>query len=443
MRSDPAPAAPLDRLARELSSDPPASLPVIRALRRRGPVVLLETTRPSADHGGATILAGDPLAVWSWNRGVGEVRALREEGRDLESVPTDGASAFHALQSILDRSGNPSIGAYGFFSYECGADPAIPRLEPFPDAWFLLTDTVIRTENSPKPLDATPDPRLAPPTLLLDLALDSYRVAFHRARASLETGDSYQICYTYPIEASFTGDPLDLYDRLRRENPAPFAAYVEGPFGAIVSSSPERLVRVDADGNVEARPMKGTARRPSDAVERSGAARALETSAKDRAENLMIADLLRNDLGRVCRIGSVRVARPAHVEDHTSLLQLVSVVEGRLAENRSRADLLASVFPPGSMTGAPKIRSIDILREIESAPRGPYAGALGYWMPDGRLDFAVVIRTILVSRRRARLNVGGGIVWDSTAEGEYAESRAKAEPLFRALAAAASDGNRR
>lgn len=180
--------------------------------------------------------------------------------------------------------------------------------------------------------------------------------------------------------------------------------------------------------------MKGTAVRPDDAAERGRVARELLASAKIRAENFMIADLLRNDLGRVCRIGSVHATQPALLEEYATLLQLVSVIEGELAPGRARADLLGSAFPPGSMTGAPKARSSELLRALEAGPRGPYAGALGYWSCDGRLDLSVVIRTVLVAAGRARVNVGSGIVWDSEAESEYAECRAKAAALLAALA---------
>jgi para-aminobenzoate synthetase len=255
-------------------------------------------------------------------------------------------------------------------------------------------------------------------------------------RAALRRGDSYQLCLTYPIALRFDGDALLLYARLRLENPAPFSAFVSAPFGAIASSSPERFLRVGRDGRVEARPMKGTAARAADAGERERAARELVASEKARAENLMIADLLRNDLGRVCRLGSVRAARPALLEEHATVLQLVSVIEGELLPGRTRADLLASAFPPGSMTGAPKTRSIELLRDLELEPRGPYSGALGYVAADGRMDLSVLIRAVLLAGGSARVNVGGGIVWDSTARGEFEESRLKAEPLLRALASA-------
>ena len=187
--------------------------------------------------------------------------------------------------------------------------------------------------------------------------------------------------------------------------------------------------------------MKGTAARPSDFAARAQAARELVASQKMLAENFMIADLLRNDLGRVCRIGSVRATKAALLEETATLLQLVSVIEGELAPGRTRADLLASAFPPGSMTGAPKTRSVELLRALEAGPRGPYAGALGYWSADGRVDLSVVIRTCCRAGE-ARVQVGSGIVWDSQVDDEYLECVAKAAAPLAAVAQCAAAGAR-
>jgi len=451
-------------------AEPLDPLAAIAALRRRGPVVALETTRPSADHGRQTLVAGAPLATFAWGRG----RELC--GREERAAAAAGGTTtlFHALERRIaadamasDAADAPPLGAFGYFGYECVAPPELPRLDPFPDAWFLLAGVVIHWEapgaaptlwSAPERAELVPALRAEleadrsgvarapaePPSAAPDAAFDApgdftreeHAAACASARASLARGDSYQLCFTYPIVRRFAGDPLQVHAALRRENPAPFAAFLAGPFGAVVSSSPERFLRVDRSGCVEARPMKGTAARPVDERARGLAARELAGSEKARAENLMIADLLRNDLGRVCRLGSVRAARPALLEEHATVLQLVSVIEGRLEPGRTRADLLASAFPPGSMTGAPKVRSIELLRALERWPRGPYGGALGYLAADGRTDLSVVIRSALLAGGAARVNVGGGIVWDSTPEGEFEESRIKAAPLLRALAAA-------
>ncbi len=464
---------------------------VIAAWRRRGPVVALESALPSAAHGEQTIVAGCPLALFTWQRGRAAIAPLRA-GVHLPSVDVLSAapSPFHALQQcvrglgvLASPAGAPPVGAFGWFGYEAMASREVPRLAPYPDAWFLLTDTVV---HWPRP-GASPTlwscnaalarelqselhgsrPRLAgldgvvaewvvsesaPPRRVVtdadliapgDVTEADYSALFMRARESLAAGDSYQLCLTYPFVRELPADPLALYAVLRRENPAPFAAFVTTPSSAVasspefalVSSSPERFLRVDEHGHVEARPMKGTASKPPDAEARALASRALTASEKMLAENLMIADLLRNDLGRVCRLGSVRASQVPLVEEHPTLLQLVSVIEGDLEAGRDVADLLVSAFPPGSMTGAPKPRSIELLRALERGPRGPYSGALGYIAADGRADLSVVIRTVLCAGGLARVNVGGGLVWDSQAALELAESRAKAAPLLRALAA--------
>jgi anthranilate/para-aminobenzoate synthase component I len=458
--------APMWRVRPHVLSPTLDPLVVIESLRRRGPAVALESALPSRDHGEQTLVAGAPRETFVVEPGAASTGDLRDG---------DAPTPFHALERRLAAFAReldlsavepaPVFGAFGFFAYECGMARSVARLAPWPDAWFLLTDTVVHWPRKGAPPTLwSGDERLArelvdewsrpngahgprepresggssapsSPFASSDLGLADYSRAYAAARVALAKGDSYQLCLTYPLVREFAGDPLALHARLRRDNPAPFAAFVHAPFGSIVSCSPERFLRVDRDGHVEARPMKGTAAKPRDAAQRELAARDLVGSAKTRAENLMIADLLRNDLGRVCRLRSVRATRPALLEEHATLLQLVSVVEGELAEGRTRADLLASAFPPGSMTGAPKLRSIELLRALEPQPRGPYAGVLGHLATDGRMDLAVVIRSALVAGGRARVNVGGGVVWESRLEAEHAESRAKGEPLLRALAA--------
>jgi anthranilate/para-aminobenzoate synthase component I len=455
----------------------------VERLRRRGPVVALESALASADRGGQSLVAGVPLATFTVERGAVRVAALRPGGEvfvgaaELANGAKGAATPFHALEAIVAAArfetretgaSAPPLPAFGWFGYECAAPPELARLASFPDAWFLLTDTVVHwsapgaaprlwsadaalgdelaaelaAATGTRAPEASDDAHAARAAASCaqggDLSLADYSAKFTAARAALARGDSYQLCFTFPIERPFAGDPLALQRKLRSANPAPFAAHVEAPFGAIVSSSPERFLAVDARGRVEARPMKGTAARPADRAARAQAARELVASQKMLAENFMIADLLRNDLGRVCRIGSVRATKAALLEETATLLQLVSVIEGELAPGRTRADLLASAFPPGSMTGAPKTRSVELLRALEAGPRGPYAGALGYWSADGRVDLSVVIRTLLLARGTARVQVGSGIVWDSEVEAEYAECLAKAAAPLAALAACAA-----
>ena len=220
---------------------------------------------------------------------------------------------------------------------------------------------------------------------------------------------------------------------LRRSNPAPFAACIELPDVAVLSSSPERFLRVDAAGRVQSRPIKGTRPRGRSAREDAELSDALARSTKDRAENLMIADLVRNDLGRVCELGSVVVPSLMAIEPYASVWQMVTTVEGDLATGRDALDALRACFPPGSMTGAPKIAAMRYIERLEPVRRGIYSGALGYFDVRGGIDTSVVIRSIFVRHGRAHLHVGGGVVADSTAEDEYRESFDKATALLDAL----------
>ncbi len=261
----------------------------------------------------------------------------------------------------------------------------------------------------------------------------TYAKAVDAAKEEIEAGEAYQVCLTHRKERDCAADPWDLYRKLNELNPAPFSSYFELPEVAIVSSSPERFLRVDEDRWVESRPIKGTSPRGGDAASDHASRCALEDSAKDRAENLMIVDLVRNDLGRVCEIGSVEVPELMAIEAYASVYQMVSTIRGRLRDECDVFDLVRATFPPGSMTGAPKIAAMRILDELEPVRRGVYSGALGYFDLRGGADLCVVIRTILLREGRAYLHTGGGIVADSDSAAEWQESLDKARPLEAAL----------
>jgi len=273
-----------------------------------------------------------------------------------------------------------------------------------------------------------------------DAAEADYSKAVARILEEIAAGNVYQACLTRRVERAFDGDALALYAALRRRNPAPFACFFELPEAAIVGSSPERFLRVEPDGRVESRPIKGTRPRGGDPVSDERARRALLASAKDRAENLMIVDLVRNDLGRVCEIGSVDVPELMAVEDYASVFHLVSTVSGRLRGDRDALDALRAAFPPGSMTGAPKHAAMRLLGQLEPARRGFYSGAAGYLDARGGADLAVVIRTLVVAGGSAFFHTGGGIVADSQPRAEWLETLAKTQPLEGALAEAQRDG---
>ena len=261
----------------------------------------------------------------------------------------------------------------------------------------------------------------------------SYAKSVVRLLEQIDAGNVYQVNLTQRFDVPYAGDPWALYRALRTRNPAPFAACIELPELAIVSSSPERFLRVEPGGRVQSRPIKGTRPRGSARAEDAELAHALAHSAKDRAENLMITDLVRNDLGRVCKVGSVRVPSLMAIEPYASVWQMVSTVEGELRDDASALDVVRASFPPGSMTGAPKIAAMEWIDREEPVRRTFYAGAVGYFDARGGIDTSVVIRTALVKDGCAHLHVGGGVVADSTPEGEYRESLDKAGALFDAL----------
>jgi para-aminobenzoate synthetase component 1 len=252
----------------------------------------------------------------------------------------------------------------------------------------------------------------------------------------IAAGDIFQANLSHRFEAAFDGDPFALYRALTALNPAPFSAYLGGPGFALASVSPERFLKLSAQGEVVARPIKGTRPRVLDdeALDRQQR-EALAASTKDRAENLMIVDLMRNDLGRVAQVGSVQVDRLFELEAHPGVWQMVSTVRARLREGRDVADLLRACWPPGSMTGAPKVRAMAVIDTLEPVRRGPYAGAIGYFDAGGAMDLSVVIRTAMVHGGRVMLQVGGGVVSDSQPQAELDETYAKGRLLLQAMAA--------
>ncbi|MFC7624570.1 chorismate-binding protein [Microlunatus sp. GCM10028923] len=263
---------------------------------------------------------------------------------------------------------------------------------------------------------------------------DWYRSAYRRVQEQLHSGDSYEVNLTFQRRLAYRGDRAALYRHLRRINPAPHAAYLELPSATVLSSSPERFLEIDDHGRVQARPIKGTAPRHPDPLQDAAVAERLRTETKTRAENLMIADLLRHDLGLSCRLGSVRVPELMVVESHPSVHQLVSTIEGDLEPGLSAVDGVRAAMPPGSMTGAPKHRTCEIIDEVEREPRGIYSGVLGYFSYSGTADLSVIIRT-LVSRDAEELTigVGGGVITLSDPDDEYAEALLKSEALIAAV----------
>ncbi|SFU78642.1 para-aminobenzoate synthetase component 1 [Methylobacterium sp. 174MFSha1.1] len=290
----------------------------------------------------------------------------------------------------------------------------------------------------PEPVqDAAPVPPL---TWRSNFTAETYARAVERVRDYIRAGDIYQANIAQRFEADLPPgfDAFAFYRRLRARNPAPFAAYLELDGLTVASSSPERFLRLDG-GQVETRPIKGTAPRSTDPAEDRARAEALLASDKERAENVMIVDLLRNDLSRICAPHSVVVPTLCGLETYAGVHHLVSAVTGTLREGADGLDLLAATFPGGSITGAPKLRAMDIITEIEGDARELYCGAIGWIGFDGSLDTSIAIRTVVTDGTRAVLQAGGGVTLLSDPEAEYRETLTKAERVFAAFAGAFSD----
>src|SRR5262249_8395684 len=261
-----------------------------------------------------------------------------------------------------------------------------------------------------------------------------YLAAVRRVIEYIGAGDCFQVNLAQRLLAPDTLGALDLYGRLRERNPAPFAAlFLVADDLAIASASPERFLTVTPAGEVVTRPIKGTRPRGATPADDAAAAAELLASPKDRAENVMIVDLLRNDLGKVCAYGSVQVTAVCQLETFRHVHHLVSEVRGRLRPGATPLDLLKAAFPGGSGTGAPKVRAMEMIGELEPAARGPYCGCLGYIGFDGAADTNILIRTFTVGRGWCQFPVGGGLVADSDPQREYEETLHKAEGLLRAL----------
>jgi para-aminobenzoate synthetase len=384
--------------------------------------------------------------------------------------------AKRTVQTPSDAAPNLLGGFVGYLGYECKADCGSTNVHSsdVPDAVLMLANRLIAVDHVQHctyvlavcPVDEEPEaerwldeaervardllanppqqPSVADPSF--GAAGDShvrfdcgrgreqYLADIARSQAELAAGESYEVCLTDQISTSASPDPFDLYRNLRRSNPAPFAAYLKLGEVAVVSSSPERFLSVDRERRVEARPIKGTTSRSTDPAEDAALKAELTNDEKTYAEHLMIVDLLRNDLGIVCEVGSVAVPELMVVEDYATVHQLISTVEGKLPANRSAVECTRACFPGGSMTGAPKLRTMEIIDDIEAEARGVYSGAIGYFGLDGVIDLSIVIRTIVMRPGRTTIGAGGAIVMQSDPVDEFDEILLKAKAPMAAIA---------
>jgi para-aminobenzoate synthetase len=354
---------------------------------------------------------------------------LGSPGRHASALP-DACLLFPGAFVTLDHSSGES---HAFRVLGPTEDPgrADAELTELRGRLAEVPDEEEEEESMPVP------PAAAVPRTALDR--DAYLAAIAEAKARLRAGESYELCLTNRLEVEVGEgvDPLDLYLRLRRSSPAPESAYLRLCDAAVLSASPERFHRVEPAGRVSTSPIKGTRPRGADPEVDRELREELLSSAKERAENVMIVDVSRNDLGRVCEFGSIEVERLAALETFAHVHQLVSTVSGQIAAGNDAIDCVEACFPGGSMTGAPKLRAMEILDSLEPCARGPYSGALGWFGLDGALDLSIVIRSIVLSGTTARIGAGGAITLLSDPESEYEEMLLKARALLAVLRAPA------
>jgi para-aminobenzoate synthetase component 1 len=455
------------RLERMPDLEGVAPMDVAEQLRDLPGLALLESARPGRN-ARWTYLTADPVAT-------------------IEA-PSEGPDPFANARRLLARLSTDPLdspeappfagGLAGFLGYDLGrrferlpalaaADQELPVMRLALHDWVIAWDrregrawlagraVDERIGNLDDRLDAVrerplrPIPWRPPSTTIVDglelrsgLDRAAYEAGVGSVRESIAAGEIYQANLTRRLATPFRGDPWPLYRRLRTGDPALFAAYVDlgqnpltGAPRALVSASPEPFMSVSPEGEVATNPIKGTRPRGRDREADRRLARELLASEKDRAENVMIVDVLRNDLGRVCRPGTVRVPRLCRLERTAAVQHLVSTVTGRLTDGRDAFDLLAASFPGGSITGAPKIRAMELIEALEPVRRGPYTGIAGWLGPDGAMATSILIRTFVADGERLSLHVGGGITWRSDAAAEWDETVAKARGPLTAIGA--------
>ncbi|MGK2878388.1 MAG: anthranilate synthase component I family protein [Solirubrobacterales bacterium] len=405
----------------------------------------------------------------------------QEEARIGQSDDPAGAlEAVAALTRKSDHDGDgPALrsGLLGYLSYELlhAIEPGVPRSDaPAPAgelAHFVRYGAIVAVDSAhgctwicaedPAHLAAaaelveaapTRDDLPIPPRATGNFGLEqlracglepvtepaAYRALVDQSRDEIAAGRFFEVCLTQEFRATGAGDGRELYALLRARNPAPMGAYLRADDLEILCTSPERLVSVSAAGAVETRPIKGTRPRSSNPAEDHHLREALAASPKDRAENTMIVDLARNDLGRVCETGSVAVPELCVIESYASVHHLVSTVRGQLRGGMGPTDVIRACFPGGSMTGAPKVEAMTMVSEVERSQRGIFSGAIGWIGDDGAMDLNIVIRTIIKHRDQLSLHTGGAVTSDSVAEAEYAETMDKARVLAESVAAASA-----
>ena len=461
----------------EVLADLESPVSVLMKLRSRPYAFLLESMEGGEKWGRYTFLGADPAVLFKVQ---GEDCLISKNG-DQKKIKHQG-NPLKILKAILGRYRPVSVeglprfygGAVGFLGYEmvCYSEriPAHPSKDYPEDAVFMITDTLIIFDNlrqtlkvaaclhiedgddlslvyqegiqkiktllellkAPLAKSASDPPPQSIPSLKSNMNKESFKEMVRKAKAYIVNGDILQVVLSQRFEGEQDLDPIDFYRALRHINPSPYLFFLKLEDLFLIGSSPEILVRLE-EGRVEVRPIAGTCKRGIDEQEEQRLMEELLADPKERAEHIMLVDLGRNDLGRIAAVGTVQVPELMVVERYSHVMHLVSHVRAELAAGKDGFDVLAATFPAGTLTGAPKIRAMEIIHELEPSARGSYGGAVGYFSFSGNLDFCITIRTIMLKGQKIFVQAGAGIVADSDPEFEYQESLNKAKGMLKAI----------
>ena len=456
------------RVEVEADTETPVSA-FLKLSRGKRHAFLLESVEGGERSARFSFLGAGPRSVLTWRHG--------EPGDPVERVRRQ-----LATHQAVRVPGTPRLagGLVGYLSYDAVKlfEPRVPIAKPdelgFPDVLFMDFEEVVAFDNlrhslhvmvevrceegdDPRALyhrallrigatlaslsrplrDRRPPPSGRSATLRPRIPREAFEAAVRRAQEYVKAGDCQQIVLSQRFDAEVRVPPFEVYRALRRVNPSPYLFYLQSGSQALVGSSPETLVKLE-DGEVTLRPIAGTRRRGRDAAEDARLERELKEDPKENAEHVMLVDLGRNDVGRVARVGSVRLTALRTVERYSHVMHLVSEVRGLLKDGLGAVDVLKAGFPAGTVSGSPKVRAMEIIDELEPARRGPYAGAVGYFDRSGNMEMCIAIRTLLQRGRRVSVQAGGGLVYDSKPSAEYEETVNKARAVLTALAQAES-----
>ena len=471
---------------REILADEETAVTALMKISRRPYAFLLESVEGGEKWGRYTFLGADPRIIFRVRSGEveiqenGETKRLRPDGDPLACL-----KKLMETHRPVPLTGLPRFfgGAVGYLSYDMVRyfEKKLARTPPGPpemdDAVFLITDSLLIFDNvrhtikvvlcaeipaekkgleaayggavqkiegiiellrHPAPSSASSlDSRGANPAFHPNMPEETFKGMVRKAKEYIEQGDIIQVVLSQRFQGQTRLDPLHLYRALRFVNPSPYLFFLKLGEDYLIGSSPEVMVRVE-NGIAELRPIAGTRKRGRTEQEDRRLADELLKDPKERAEHVMLVDLGRNDLGRVARVGSVQVNQFMTVERYSHVMHLVSNVQSQLAEGKDSYDVMRAVFPAGTLSGAPKVRAMEIIDELEPARRGPYAGAVGYFDRGGNMELCIAIRTLMASGRRVSVQSGAGLVYDSVPEAEYQETVNKARALFTAVAQAES-----